>query len=100
MLVTQDPQPTSRRSWNIRSVTRSLRLPPDRRSPRARRRLAETPAERPIEMRDIAKAGFESNIDDRQMKVTAVGQHCEGVLKPAFHEALCERLSSLREQLL
>jgi hypothetical protein len=39
--------------WSI--VAPSFLLRPDRRSPHARRHLAETTAERPIEMRDIAK---------------------------------------------
>jgi len=51
-------------------------------------------------MRDIAKAGRKGNIDDRQMKAAAVAQHCEGALKPAFHNVLGERLSRFLDQLL
>jgi hypothetical protein len=75
-------------------------LPPARSGPNAGRRLAEPPAEDAIEMRDIAKAGRESNIDDRQMQMAPVGQHCECALKPTFHNVLGERLSRLLEELL
>src|SRR5260370_34565723 len=78
----------------------SLPLRRDRPGPHARRRLAEVPAEHAIEMRDIAKAGRKSNIDDRQMKAAAVAQHCEGALKAALHKVLGERLSGFLEQLL
>src|SRR5258708_6435858 len=78
----------------------SLLLRRDRCSPHAGRRLAEAPAEHAIEMRDVAKADRKGNIDDRQMKAAAVGQHCERALKPAFRKVLGERLSCLLKQLL
>ena len=51
-------------------------------------------------MGHIAKAGREGDINDREMQVVRVGQHCKRALKPAFHKALGERLSRLLEQSL
>src|SRR5258708_27423726 len=72
----------------------SLLLRRDRCSPHAGRRLAEAPAEHAIEMRDVAKADRKGNIDDRQMKAAAVGQHCERALKPAIIDIALDRKST------
>jgi hypothetical protein len=63
-------------------------------------RLPEAAAEHAVEVRHIAKASREGDIDDREMQAARVGQHRKRTLKPAFHEALGERLSRLLEQLL
>jgi hypothetical protein len=63
-------------------------------------RLAEAPAERAIEMRNVTKADPKRDIDDRQMQMVRVSQHREGTLKPAFCKVLGERLSGPIEQFL
>src|SRR5262245_37245528 len=65
-------------------------LPHGRCGAYARWRVAEAPAERAIEMRNITKADPKRDIDDRQMQMVRVSQHRESTIKPAFCKVLGE----------
>src|SRR5215475_6139608 len=67
-----------------------LLLPHGRCGAYARWRVAEAPAERAIEMRNITKADPKRDIDNRQMQMVRVSQHREGTLEPEFCKVLGE----------